>query len=270
MLLEQVSIRFAHSVITCTEQMRQRFIERGAPGEKIAVILNSFDEERFDPHHYPRTRSLGDPFVLVCHGTVDENYGLDVAIRAVALLRPRIPHLRLEIYGDGTHRASLMALAREMGLGEVVWFSDGFIPVEALLPRIADADVGVVAIRRDAFRDLTHCNKMYDLVAMGKPVVISRTTAVSAYFGADCFQMFESGDERDLARAIHDLYADPALRERLVRRASEVAEPYRWAHQREHYLDVVRRLLATRRPRISPPVEGTVGEPIAVEAGDGR
>jgi len=270
MLLEQASIRFAHSVITCTEQMRQRFIERGAPAEKIAVILNSFDEERFDPQRYPRTRSLGNPFVLVCHGTIDENYGLDVAIRAVALLRPRIPQLRLEIYGDGTHRASLMALARELGLDAIVWFSDGFIPVEALLPRIADADVGVVAIRRDAFRDLTHCNKMYDLVAMRKPVVISRTTAVSAYFGDDCFQMFESGDERDLARAVEGLYADPALREQLVRRASEVAEPYRWAHQREHYIDVVRRLLPTRRPRVSPPVEGTVGEPIAVEAGEGR
>lgn len=267
MFLEQASIRFADSVITCTEQMRQRFIERGAAGEKIAIILNAFDEERFDPQRFPRSRELGDPFVIVCHGTIDENYGLDVAIRAVALLRHRIPSLRLEIYGDGTHRASIMALARELGLGELVWFSDGFIPVEELLPRIADADVGVVAIRRDAFRDLTHCNKMYDLVAMRKPVVISRTTAVRAYFGDDSFQMFESGDEHDLARAIYDLYGDPALRERLVHRASEVAEPYRWLHQREHYVQVVRRLLASRRPRPSKPI-GTSGvsEPIAVEA----
>jgi glycosyltransferase involved in cell wall biosynthesis len=270
MFLEQASIRFADSVITCTEQMRERFIERGADGAKIAVILNSFDEERFDPRRYPRSRNGSDPFVLVCHGTIDENYGLDVAIRAVALLRDRIPRLRLEIYGNGTHRASVQALARELDLGDSVWFSDGFVPIEELLPRIADADVGVVAIRRDTFRDLTHCNKMYDLVAMRKPVVISRTTAVRAYFGDDCFQMFDSGNERDLARAIHGLYADPELRERLVRRASEVAEPYRWVHQREHYVDVVRRLLATRR-RVPKPaaVEGSgVSEPIAVEAGE--
>src|SRR5207253_9972672 len=147
------------------------------------------------------------------------------AIRAVALLRPRMPQLRLEMYGGGTRRASLMALAREMGLSEVVWFSDGFIPVEALLPRIADADVGVVAIRRDAFRDLTHCNKMYDLVAMRKPVIISRTRAVEAYFADGCFRMFESENVADLAQAIRELYADPDLCTRLVARASEVSEP---------------------------------------------
>src|SRR5438309_11668859 len=140
MLLEQVSIRFAHSVITCTEQMRQRFIERGAPGEKIAVILNSFDEERFDPQCYPRTRSLGDPFVLVCHGTVDENYGLDVAIRAVALLRPRIPHLRLESNGHGRHRSSPRAGRRAKGMGRARRFSDRSNCVEAPSPLTAQAD----------------------------------------------------------------------------------------------------------------------------------
>ena len=50
--LERASIRFADFVTTCTEQMRERFVERHAPAEKIAVILNSFDEERFPPERY--------------------------------------------------------------------------------------------------------------------------------------------------------------------------------------------------------------------------
>jgi glycosyltransferase involved in cell wall biosynthesis len=258
--LEQASIAFADAVITCTEQMRARFVERGAPREKVSVVLNSFDEDHFDPRRFPRSRNGTGPFVLICHGTIDENYGIDLAIRAVALLRDRIPSLRLEIYGDGTHRAALKEMVGELGLDDIVWLSDGFVPVEDLLPRIADADVGVVAIRRDAFRDLTHCNKMYDLVAMGRPVVISRTSAVQAYFGDDCFQMFESGDERDLARAIYELYADPAKRERLPHRAREVGEPYRWIHQRDRYIRVVEGLVGAGVSVPAAPVIAEAGE----------
>ena len=249
MFLEQASIRFADAVITCTAQMRERFVERGAPTDKVAVVLNSFDEDRFDPRAYPHASKRSEDFVLVCHGTVDENYGIDIVIRAVARLKESIPGLRLRIYGDGTHRPSLEALTRDLGLEDRVWFSRGFVPVEELLPRIAEADAGVVAIRRDAFRDLTLCNKMFDLIALGKPVIISRTRAVEAYFGDGCFQTFESENVRDLARAIHELHADPALRERLVGRATRVSEPYRWLHQKRRYLEIVTRLVSSAGAR---------------------
>jgi len=246
--LERASIAFADRVTTCTDQMRDLFVERGAPMEKIGVVLNSFDEDRLAPERYPSVKRTDDDFVLVCHGTIDPNFGIDVVIRAVALLKNTIPGLRLRIYGEGPQRPSLEALVAKLGLEERVWFSKGFLPIDELLPCIAAADAGVVAIRRDAFRDRTHCNKMYDLIAMRKPVIISRTRAVEAYFGDECFSLFESGNERDLARAISELHGDPELREQLVRRATEVSEPYRWVHQRERYLDVVRSLLQDAGP----------------------
>ena len=46
-------------------------------------------------------------------------------------------------------------------------------------------------------------------------------------------------DERDLARAIRALHADPALGARLAERACAAAEPYRWARQRRVYPDVI-------------------------------
>ena len=244
-VMEAASIRLADFVITCTEQMRERFIERGAPPEKVAVILNSLDEERFDPERFPRTRGEDERFVLVHHGTIEPNYGLDVVVRAVALLKDRIPGLRLEIYGGGTHRPAVEALTKELGLEERVYFSNWVLPDE-LMTRIANADAGVVAVKRDAFRDVTLCVKMFDLISMRRPVVISRTRAVESYFGTECFQLFESGNEQDLARAIHELYADPSLRRRLVERATVVNEPYRWVHQARAYVEMVERLIPAR------------------------
>ena len=211
-------------------------------GEKIEVILNSADEEIFDPQRYPPTGSGPDRFVLLSHGSIEERYGLDTAIRAVARLAGEIPGLRLEIFGEGAYLEELQELAEQLGIEDRVFFSDGLVPLDDLLRAIAAADAGLVAMKRDSFRDLTHTNKMFDFIAMRRPVIVSRTASVEAYFDESCFQLFDSEDDRDLARAIRELHADAGLQERLVRRAAEVNEPYRWPRQRELYRHVVERL----------------------------
>jgi glycosyltransferase involved in cell wall biosynthesis len=250
--LERASIRFADFVTTCTEQMRERFIERGAPPEKIDVVLNSFDDERFTPERYLTEMPISDSFTLICHGTIEPNYGLDLAIRAVGILRDRIPGLRLEIWGGGTHLPELEALTRELELEDRIVFN-GWVTMDKLMPHLAAADAGVVAVRRDPFRDVTLCTKMFDLVSLHKPLIISRTRAVDAYFGDDCFQIFESGDEQDLAEAIHAVYADPALRMRLVSNATARNEPYRWVHQARRYVEIVERIAS--RTKVEAPRE---------------
>ncbi|HEX5622364.1 MAG TPA: glycosyltransferase [Solirubrobacteraceae bacterium] len=239
---EQASIRFAHRTITCTEQMRDAFVARGAPADGIDVVLNSSDEAVFDTRRHRPAGRRDDRFTLICHGAIERSYGHDTLVRAAALVRDEIPGLRVEVYGDGTYRRELLRLGAELGLDGALWVSDGWVPIEQLLTAIAAADVGVVAMRRDAFRDLTHCNKMFDFVAMRRPAIVSRTRAVEAYFGDDAFALFEGGDERDLARAIRALHADPGLGAQLVARADEISEPYRWEHQRRIYQRIVEAL----------------------------
>ena len=237
---EQRSIRFATAAITCTDQMREAFRARGAADTPIDVVLNAADESVFDPSHEPAQL---EGFTVVCHGTIEDRYGIDTLVEAAALLRDELPDLRVRIYGDGPYRERIARLIEERGVGDVVWLADGFVPIGELVAAIAGADAGVVAMKRDAFRDLTHCNKMFDFITMGIPAVVSRTRSVEMYFGDDAFAWFESADPGDLARAIRAVHDDPELRERLVRRAAEVAEPYRWVHQRDVYVAAVQRVL---------------------------
>jgi glycosyltransferase involved in cell wall biosynthesis len=76
---------------------------------------------------------------------------------------------------------------------------------------------------------------MYDLVAMRRPVITSRTRSVEAYFSDDAFLYFTADDPQDLARAIRRLYDDPELGDRLIERAELEVEPYRWPRQRSRY-----------------------------------
>ena len=242
-LVEQASIRFADLAVTCTDQMREAFVARGAHADKIEVVLNAADESLFDRVRYPPAPRDPDRLALICHGSVERLYGLDTVIRAVALLRSELPNLTLQIYGEGTYLEELRELAAQLDLGEAIYFSGEFVPIAELLKAISAADAGVVAMRRDAFRDLVHCHKMYDFVAMGKPVICSRTRSVEAYFDDACFQFFTAGDEHDLTCAIRQLYYEPKLGERMVQRTAEVSEPYRWEHQRRAYQAIATELL---------------------------
>jgi glycosyltransferase involved in cell wall biosynthesis len=246
--LEQLSIRMADLTITCNEHMRQRFVHRGADPARIAIVMGSADETRFRPTALsPRRREPGQ-FTIISHGTIDERYGLDTAIRAVALLKEEIPELRLEIYGEGPQEPELRLLAKHLGVMDRVSFSGGFVRFDCLLSAIDEADAGLVATKRDAFRDLVLCLKMFEFVSMRKPVICSRTPAVQACFDETSFLYFDADDERDLAQAIRQLHANPHMAERLIACATAANEPFRWPRQRELYLSLMRRVIVQRSP----------------------
>jgi glycosyltransferase involved in cell wall biosynthesis len=202
--------------------------------------MNSADEELFTPgeDRSHEARRSGE-FRLVCHGSVEQRYGIDTIVRAAALLKDEIPGLRVEIYGEGSALDEVRGLVRDLAVEDHVYIAGGFVPMPELLRAIDGADAGIVAVRRNVFRDLTHCNKMFDFISMRKPAIVSRTRSVEAYFDESCFQMFTSGDEADLARAIRELYRDPELGVRLVTAAERANQPYRWPQQRAIYLGVV-------------------------------
>jgi glycosyltransferase involved in cell wall biosynthesis len=105
--IEQAAIRFADHAITPTAPMRKTFIDRDADPRRVSVLLNTADETVFDAARFPpRPREPGQ-FTLISRGTIEERYGLDTAIRAVALLGDEIPGLRLAVYGEGSFRPDL-------------------------------------------------------------------------------------------------------------------------------------------------------------------
>ena len=239
---EQASIRFADHVVTCTDEMRDAFVARGAR-TPITVVLNSADESIFAPGRVPRVERPGE-FTVVCHGTIEERYGLDTLVRAAALTREDIPNLRVLIFGEGEYRPELEALVAELGAGDRVDIAQDLIPLDELVGTIEAADAGVVAMKRDAFRELTQTNKMFEFISLGVAQAVSRLRSVANSFDDASFAWFEPGDSEDLARALRELHADPARRRALAEHAAKVAEPYRWPHQRVIYLNAVGKLLA--------------------------
>ena len=237
--VEQWSMAFADQVTTCTEQQKAMFVKRGTRPDKIAVVLNSADTSIFKAaSDGPRLWTRGGELVLVSHGLIVERYGLDTIVRAVGLLKSEIPGIRLRVLGDGEYLPELRTLVCELGLENEVWLA-GFLPRAEMLEAIHTAHIGVVAVKRDAFRDLTHTNKMYECIAMLKPVVISETAAVRAYFDEASFAFFESDNPADLARVLRELYDQPQRACAMIEHASMECQRYAWGIQKHVYLDAV-------------------------------
>lgn len=240
--LEQISLRFADIVITCTEQMRQALISRGADPKHIEVILNVSDSNlQTTPVLPDPTDRATDSFRIIMHGTIIKRYGHDVLIKAMALLRDRIPQAHLEIFGRGEMQPELEALTSSLKLNDKVTFG-GFVSQAELTKHLHAAHVGVIPIVRNPESDLVHTYKMYEYITFGLPIAASRTTAVQAYFNDDCIAFFNSGDAQSLADCLIDLYEHPEKRLKLATNALSTYDQYTPVKQRAIFRAILNRL----------------------------
>jgi glycosyltransferase involved in cell wall biosynthesis len=242
-LAEQWALAYADAAFTVTQQLKEAYVARGAAADKITVILN-VPESRFLLDQAPLSGGAPDPshFTLICHGAIEERYGQDTLLQAVAALRESLPCLRLRITGDGRYREAFLAQRDALGLQAQVAYL-GYVSLAQLADELRCADVGVVAQKASVYSHLVHTNKMYDFLAFGKPVIASRLRSVSAYFDEASLAYFTPGNPQDLARVILDLYQHPEKRQALVANSQALYARYRWENQKENYLSMYRKWL---------------------------
>lgn len=240
---EQAALKFADAALTVTQQLKDTYVRRGARADKISVILNVPDTSFLEVG--AESAELGahrDGFTLICHGAIEDRYGQDTILDAVAIARARVPGLRVRILGRGSYLDQFLAKRESLKLEDCVHYL-GYVPLPTMVGEILAADAGIVAQKSSPYSNLVHTNKMYEYIHLGKPVLASRLSATEAYFGQDALRYFEAGDPHSLAEAIVDLYEHPEKRDVLRDNAWRLYEDYKWDKQKEQYLAVYRRLL---------------------------
>ena len=240
---ERLSCRFADHIITVTELWRQTLIERGVAPEKITVVMNVADSRAFhrEPMIKTLTRGKGR-FNLIYHGAWTWRYGIDVAIRAVDIVREEIPMILLTIHGGGDYGEALMKLTEELDLKHHVAFSTQVMPSSELPSFIRKADVGLVPYRRDVFTDGILPTKLMEYVALGLPVIAARTPAIMAYFDETMVQYFTPDDPDDLARCILELYTNQDRFAELVTNSDRFNQQFNWTKVSTGYVALVESL----------------------------
>jgi glycosyltransferase involved in cell wall biosynthesis len=235
--IERCSIGFAHRAIAVHQPHLEALCRHGNPSRKFIVLLNLPDMKFFaNEGTNPPQGRLG--LDLIYHGTVAKRNGLEIAIRAVSALRDELKLLKLRIIGWGDDRLRLAELVNELGLKDMVEIGVP-VPMEKLSAIIQEADIGIVPILYDEFTKYMLPVKLLEYVAMGKPVICSRTATIEAYFNDTMVRFVSPGNVSELAGAIRELYEHPERRKQLSAAASLFNREYNWEKQKQTYYQLI-------------------------------
>ena len=172
-----------------------------------------------------------------------------MAIRAFAKIKDRLPEAEFQIYGEGPARSSLISLAAELGLDGRVIFKK-LLPAGEIANIMAGADLAVVPKRASsAFGNEAASTKTFEFMALGVPVVASRTRIDTYYLNDSQVKFFESDNEDDLAEAILTMASNPELRARFAANASRYASSNPWEEKKLEYLRLVDSLVSRGKTR---------------------
>jgi glycosyltransferase involved in cell wall biosynthesis len=215
--LEKWSIARADGVVTVNTACKRIFAARSCAPQKIGVVMNSPDDRIF-PFQTPRSsqppdRIFNKRFVIMYHGSLVERNGLDLAVDALAQVHESVPTAELNIYGRKTpFLERVLDDARKKGLEDKVHYL-GPRGLEVLVREIENCDVGIVPNQRNAFTEINTPTRIFEYLALGKPVIAPRTPGIQDYFSRESLVFFESGNAGDLAQKIEDvaLHYDIAL-----------------------------------------------------------
>ena len=98
-------------------------------------------------------------FNCVYHGTLTDIYGLDTAIEGFSKVSKKFPDMIFHIFGEGPSFPQLKYLTEHLNLEQSVVFH-GSITYDKMMESLSEMDLGILAIRKDIFLNLSFSNKL--------------------------------------------------------------------------------------------------------------
>ena len=192
--------------------------------KEIEVTPFGVDTELFKPMNIPKS----EEFVIGNVKTLRPKYGIDVLIRAVALVIKHNPEkkIRLEIYGDGPQKEELFQLTKSLGITDKVQFK-GFVQNEKL-PEIYNSvsvSVSVSVLNSESFGVVA-----VEAMACECPVITSDADGFTEVVkDGETGLIVPKRDVEATANAIQQFIDRPKLREQMGKKGRErVLELYDW------------------------------------------
>jgi glycosyltransferase involved in cell wall biosynthesis len=166
----QQTLQSCHHLICVCEELRRVATTFDIPEEKVSVIGNGVDIERFRRgDRIAARRQLGlspDHQVLLSIGEMTTRKGFHRVIEALAQLQQK--NIQLVLIGDGRERTRLEQLVNDLKIESQVRFI-GNVAHEALTPWYQAADIFVLASSREGWP-----NVLCEAQASGLPIVATK------------------------------------------------------------------------------------------------
>jgi len=208
--LERVAFRLPDMLIQDTADYVQWLqATYGVSPARFRLVPTGADSDQFQPQPAAREPNEGR-FIVTYYGSFIPNHGVMYMVEAARLLADH-PHIHFELIGDGPTRPQAEALVAAYRLTNVSF--PGWMDQNALARRVANADLCLGAFGDTPQSLMTVQNKIYECMAMQKPVVSGDSQAVRRVFtqGEHIF-LCRRDDPQSLADAVRLLEGQPGWR----------------------------------------------------------
>ncbi|MBN1569570.1 MAG: glycosyltransferase [Acidobacteria bacterium] len=255
MQLEKWSIRFADFVLTPNVSFRNLFISRGCPPEKIQIVMNSPQEDIFNPavNNNETFDSLNDnhSFRIMYHGLIVERHGLDIAIEAVSRISDIISGIEFHIFGNPTpYMEQMKKLIAQKGLQKRVLFH-GHQSQANIAREIANSHLGLIPNRSGPFTEINMPTRIFEYLAIGRPVIVPSTRGIRDYFNDGNMIFFKQESIEDLANKIIWVYKHRDETRMIVLEGQSIYHHHLWKDEKNNLVTIALQL-------ISKPLEDSI------------
>jgi len=248
--LETYIFKHADVITTICEGLRSDIISRGISAEKITVIPNAVDIERFTygikPDQTVRTQlGLENKTVLGFIGSFYAYEGLPLLLEAMPKILEKQPETRLLLVGGGPQEALIKRKTQELGLEQQVIFT-GRIPHDQVQDYYNQIDIFVYPRLPMRLTDLVTPLKPLEAMAQGRLVVASdvgghKELIEHQHNG----YLFKANDADDLAATVLGLLNQPQQWEqKRVAGRLYVEQDRNWTKSVSFYKNVYAQLIA--------------------------
>jgi glycosyltransferase involved in cell wall biosynthesis len=197
-------LRRADTWIAISTHLRRAMEAAGIPQERIVMIPNGVDTQRFapvPPNTPPAPRAAAVPRVVFVGRLVREK-ALPVLLQAWTLVHQRVPDARLELVGDGPLAQELQTLIEHWGLTSTVCLRGFHADVT---PFLQAANVFVLSSSVEGL-----ANTLLEAMAVSLPVVATRISgSEDVVIDGETGLLVPAGDAVSLARALCELLEAP-------------------------------------------------------------
>ncbi len=252
--VERWAFARADGMFVVSSVLKQYFVERGVPADRITVVPNGADPAIFRPDAAdPATRAGFSPTdVLIGFvGSFSSFHGIEMLKQVVAKLSPREPRARFLFVGEGTRSNDLREFCAQSGFSDRVRFT-GHVARERVPGMMAATDILVAPYSQESFFYFSPI-KLFEYMACGRAVVAARIGQIAEVVSAGTGVLYDPSSADDLIEKLATVVRDDALRAELGRRARAAVESdYSWMANATKVASMLESAVARHEHRARP------------------
>jgi PEP-CTERM/exosortase A-associated glycosyltransferase len=246
--LETYVFKKADAITTICEGLRNDIVNRGISTEKITVIPNAVNIEKFTygmkPNQDLRSQlGLKDKIVLGFIGSFYAYEGLPLLLEALPKIIEKQPQTRLLLVGGGLQESLIKQKAKELNLENHIIFT-GRVPHDLVQDYYNQVDIFVYPRLPMRLTELVTPLKPLEAMAQGRLVVASDVGGHKELIrDNETGRLFKANDSDDLAATVLDLLNQPNQWDKLREAGRIYVEQERnWTKSVSYYANIYKKL----------------------------